>query len=74
VLRLCAVFFILTVKPVRVDRGDGTAVLRVVLLPRTTANQVVKASVVRKLSGVNEFSSRRSSATHVSPAFVAFLE
>jgi len=68
------VYFILTVKPVRVDRGDGTTVLRGVLLPRTTANQVVSASVVRKLSGVNEFSSGRSSVSHVIRAFVAFLE
>ena len=51
-LRLWTVYFILTVKPVRVDRGDGTAVLRGVLLPQTATNQVVRASVVRKLSGV----------------------
>ena len=45
-------YFIVTVKRVRVDRGDGTAVFRGVLLPRTIINQVVRASVVRKLSGV----------------------
>lgn len=50
--RLWTVYFILTLKPVRVDRGDGTAVLIRVLVPQTTTNQVVRASVVRKLSGV----------------------
>jgi len=52
VSRLWTVYFVLTVKRVRVDRRDGAAVLRGVLLPRTTTNQVVRASVVRILSDV----------------------